>query len=197
VTGERLAPRSPDQWDDDAIAALRSAFPDKVVDAWTAGSTPVPNVLTTLLHHPALAGPWLSYNNVLLWSSALDDRQRELMVLRVAFRTRSEYEWVQHVLLADRFGITADDIDAIAHDGTADAWTPLEHALVAATDQLLDRQCIDDATWSVLAGALDERQLVELVFVVGSYACLAMAFNSFGLQIDAGADTSEVPPLPD
>ena len=42
-----------------------------------------------------------------------------------------------------------------------------------------------DDTWSRLAERLDERQLVELVFVVGTYTVLAMAFNSFGLQLDA------------
>ena len=64
-------------------------------------------------------------------------------------------------------------------------WTPLEADLLAATDQLVDRYRIDDETWSRLAGQLDERQLVELVFVVGTYTGLAMAFNSFRLQLDA------------
>jgi hypothetical protein len=35
-----------------------------------------------------------------------------------------------------------------------------------------------------LAKQLDERQLVELVFVVGTYTALAMVFNSVGLQLD-------------
>ena len=47
-----------------------------------------------------------------------------------------------------------------------------------------------------LAEQLDERQLVELVFVVGTYTCLAMAFNSFGVQLEPGADAGSVPPRP-
>ena len=61
---------------------------------------------------------------------------------------------------------------------------PLEADLLAATDQLIDGYRIDDDTWGRLAEQLDERQLVELVFVVGTYTGLAMAFNSFGLQLD-------------
>ena len=35
---------------------------------------------------------------------------------------------------------------------------------------------------------------MELVFVVGTYTGLAMAFNSFGLALDADLPTSPAPP---
>ena len=185
MTEPRIPPLPREQWDDEVRAAMQGVFPDKVVDAWAAGSSPVPNVVATLLQHPKLAGPWLAYNNVLLWSPTLTDRQRELLVLRVAHKANSAYEWMQHVKLAERFGITPADIDAIEHDRTNDAWTTFERALVDATDQLVDAHCVNDETWAQLAQELDQRQLVELVFVVGTYTCLAMAFNSFGMQLDA------------
>ena len=136
------------------------------------------------MHHPALAGPFLAYNNVLLLRRpTLDARVRELMILRVAWRTRSAYEWVQHVRLARGVGITAGrDRRDRATAPTPTAWTPLEADLLAATDELIDGYRIDDDTWTRLAEQLDERQLVELVFVVGTYTGLAMAFNSFGLR---------------
>jgi 4-carboxymuconolactone decarboxylase len=182
----RLAPIPSDQWGDDAKAALLAAFPEQVVARFVAtgpDAAPVPNVLATLMHHPALAGPFLAYNQVLLQSPALDARWRELMILRVAWRTRSRYEWVQHARLAARLGITDDEIAAIA-DGAPLEWPPLERALLDATDELVDHYCVADDTWKRLAEHLDEVQLVELVFVVGTYVGLAMAFNSFGLQID-------------
>jgi AhpD family alkylhydroperoxidase len=195
-----VEPLSPERWDDDVIAALRAAYPSSVVDRFFStgpDALPVPNALTTMLHHPRLAGPFLTYNNVLLTKPALDPRARELMVLRVAWRTRSKYEWVQHVKLAPRWGITPEEIEAIALGADADMWTPLERDLLAATDQLLDRYRIDDDTWTRLAEHLDEAQLVEVVFVVGTYTCLAMAFNSFGLQLEPELDAVAAPPLPD
>ena len=42
-----------------------------------------------------------------------------------------------------------------------------------------------DGTWQVLAGELDEQQLMDLVFTVGAYDVLAMAFRSFGVELDA------------
>jgi len=150
------------------------------------------------MHHPGLAGPFLAFNRVLLFTPALPPRLRELMVLRVAWRTRSTYEWVQHVRLAQGCGITPDEVDAIARGADTDAtWTPLEADLLAATNELIDGYRVDDATWARLAEQLDERQLVEVVFVVGTYTCLAMAFNSFGLELDPELRTLAAPPLPD
>ncbi len=182
----RLAPVPREEWGDDAADALRRGFGAAGADRLTAtgpDAPPVPNVVGTLMHHPALAGPFLAYNGVLLQQPALDARVRELMVLRVAWRARSRYEFVQHARLAQRLGVTPEEIAAIA-GGARVEWTPVEAAALDATDQLVDRYRVDDETWARLAEHLDERQLVELVFVVGTYVGLAMAFNSFGLQID-------------
>jgi len=111
-------------------------------------------------------------------------------VLRVAWRTQAAYEWAQHVRIAAGAGITDDEIDAIAGDGRAAGWSPFDAALLRAVDELVERYCVADDTWKLLAAELDERQLVELVFVVGTYTGLAMAFNSFGLQLDADLEAS-------
>jgi alkylhydroperoxidase family enzyme len=180
VTEPRITPLPPERWDDDVMAALRQAFPETVVDRFASGDAPT--AITTMLNHPALAGSWLAYNNVLLWSPALDHRLRELMVLRVAHRTSSPYEWEQHVKLCERYGVTADEIEAVTTGPSHDAWTPLERNLLTATDQLIDRYRVDDDTWQRLAQELDERQLIEMLFIVGTYTCLAMVFNSFALE---------------
>jgi 4-carboxymuconolactone decarboxylase len=188
----RLKPLPPERWDDYAVNALRVAFPDQLITTFrTAG--PAPNVLATMLHHPALAGPFNAYGNVLLQQPAIGHRSRELMLLRVAWRTRALYEWVHHVRLAPSYAVTAEDVDAITRGVDADAWTPLERDLVKATDQLLDHYRINDDTWARLAEELDDRQLVEIPFIVGTYTCLAMAFNSWGLQVEPGVDIEGIP----
>jgi alkylhydroperoxidase family enzyme len=150
-----------------------------------------------MMHHPDLAGSFLAYNAVLLNSSALDDRMRELMILRVAWRTGSTYEWLQHVRMADRYGISPQDLDAIAIGASASEWSAPEADLLTAVDQLMDHYGIDDETWGRLAQHFDARQLVELVFVVGTYMCLAMAFNSFGVELDPELESMTTVARPD
>jgi alkylhydroperoxidase family enzyme len=195
----RLIPLPKERWTDDVHAAFRAAFPKNVADRFLStgpDAVRVPNGLTTLMHHPALAGPFLTYNRVLLEMPALGHRLRELMILRTAWRTRSAYEWVQHTRLASRCSVTGEEIEAIARGGAVETWTALEADLLAATDQLIDRHRIDDDTWARLAEQLNERQLVEAVFIVGTYTCLAMAFNSFGLELDPELHTIATIPFP-
>jgi alkylhydroperoxidase family enzyme len=195
----RLAPLPRELWDDEAKAALCAGVPDNVGARFLStgpDAFPPPNALTTLIRHPQLSGPWLAYNAVLLQDPALAPRHRELIVLRVAWRTRAKYEWVQHVRLADRCGITPDEIEAVGRGADDGGWSPLEADLLAATDELLDGYRIGDDTWNRLAQQLDERQLIEVVFVAGTYSCLAMAFNSFGIQLDPELDPTAAPPLP-
>lgn len=194
----RLAPLPRDRWDDDVRTALQTGYPAAAERFLSDGpdAPPIPNVLGTLLHHPALAGPFLVYNRVLLETPAIEPRLRELIVLRVAWRTRCVYEWAQHARIAEGLGITSDEIDAVGRGAGEAIWNALEADLLAATDQLLDSSRIDDDTWTRLAQQLDERQLVEVVFVVGTYTCLAMAFNSFGLKLDPGLEPPSGVPLP-
>jgi len=185
----RLAPLPLERWDDDARAVLRGRM--KGADRFLSGAPdapPLPNVLGLFGNHMRLGGAWLAYNGVLLDEPTLEPRHRELLILRVARRTGSTYEWAQHVRLGQRCGITTEDIDAISLGAPAVSWTPVERDLIAATDQLLDTYDIDATTWSRLAEHFDERQLLELLFVVGSYLCLALVFNTVRLELDPGLD---------
>ena len=60
--------------------------------------------------------------------------------------------------------------------------SPREQALVRAADELIRDHFVSDATWAVLAERYSTLQLMEIVFIVGNYAMLVMATNSFGVQ---------------
>lgn len=188
MSSARIPPLTKAELGDAETAALRAYLGDEGVGRFfsDAPDAPrLPNVLGTLVRHPALATRFLPYNDVLLRKGSIDPRLRELVILRVAWRTGSEYEWVQHVRLARGLDVPDAEIDAIAGTGTADHdWSPLETAVLAATDELLAGCRVTDATWDRLAEHLAPRQLVELVFVVGTYVCLSMAFQSFGIELD-------------
>jgi len=198
-TTPRIPPLPKERWDDEVKDALRVGFPSaaKRILAEDGKPMPVPNVLGTLLNNPQIAGPFLQFNRVLLEKPSLGHRLREVLVLRVAWRTKAPYEWVQHTLLGVQVGLSADEIRAII--GDLDAWkgSALELDLLRATDQMLDGYRVDDATWARLAKELDERQLIEVIFTVGTYTMLAMAFNSFGLQLDPGLAPPDGLPIPE
>jgi hypothetical protein len=75
-------------------------------------------------------------------------------------------------------GLTADVIDAVTRGEGLDEF---DQAVVTAVDELEEKSNMTDATWAVLSQYLDERQRMDLVFTVGCYGMLAMAFNTFGV----------------
>jgi len=105
-------------------------------------------------------------------------------VLRVACVRRCTYEWEQHVVLAGDAGLSSDEIARVADGPDAPGWSPLERAMLAAVDELVRDATVADDTWAALAAGLDEQQLLDLVFTVGAYEVLAMAFRSLGVELD-------------
>jgi len=189
----RISPAPQEDWTEEIAAyvtGFRSAVASNVPEE---DRQPGTNLLGTLARHPSLAMAFLSFNKHLLAQSTLSIRQRELMVLRVATLRHSDYEWAQHVILADRAGITADEITRIAEGPAAPGWSGIDRALLAATDELIGEGAVSDETWGVLSGEFGEQQLMDIVFTVGCYAMLATALRSFDVQPEPGL----VPYLPE
>ncbi len=169
----------------DALAALRPENPRLPFPPPDPDRPKALNALGLLAQHPTLTTAYHTFNGHILFNSTLSPRQRELLVLRVAAVRGSEYEWRQHVVLAGDTGLDADDIARIAAGPDAEGWSPLDGAMVRAVDELIADALIRDDTWAVLAADLDRQQLMDLVFTVGAYDLLAMAFRSFGVELDA------------
>ena len=56
--------------------------------------------------------------------------------------------------------------------------------MLRAVDELVRDTKITDATWKALAEDFDTQQIMDLIFTVGAYETLAMAFRSFGVELD-------------
>ena len=153
------------------------------------------NVVTTMAQHPDIAYPHLVFYKALMSKGTLTPQLREVITLRVAWRTQSEYEWVQHVKLGKRVGLTDEHIEAAKVGPAAAVWSELESLAVAAVDQLFANSQIDDATWNGLAKHLNRKQLFDVLFVIGTYVHLCWAFNAMGVQLDASDPTAPNPIL--
>jgi alkylhydroperoxidase family enzyme len=142
------------------------------------------NTLGTLAHHPELARAFFTFNGHLLLGTTLTERQREIVVMRVAAVRQSSYEWYQHLFVARDAGLTDEEIGRIAYGPDSPLWSTFESALVRSVDEMIVDGGISDGIWRVLAEEFDTRQLLDLVFTTGGYDTLARLFKSFDLTID-------------
>jgi 4-carboxymuconolactone decarboxylase len=172
----RVPPLPADQWDDAVDQALAVMLPEERRNPERAS-----NILTTFVRHPDLTKAFLKFNVHLLFSSTLPPRLRELAILRVAHRTDSAYEWVQHVKFGMREGLTEEDISGVQRGEAGDEF---DRAVLTGVDELLDKFELSDATWSALSERFDERQRMDFVFLVGCYVTVAMALKTFGVELE-------------
>jgi len=142
------------------------------------------NVVLTLAQHPQIAAPFMNYYKILSSNSTLSLRLREIVTLRVAWRLQCEYEWTQHVAFGKGAGLTDEHIEAIKRGGDSILWSDLERNAIRAVDQLGIQSQIDDATWDGLSRHLARKEMMELLFIIGTYTLLCYAFNAMGVQLE-------------
>lgn len=162
---------------------------DAQLDAETRerfGKGPILNIFRTLANHPELMKRWLVFGNHVLGKSTLPAREREILILRVGWLCRSEYEWGQHVAIAKGSGLTDEEIARIAEGPAAAGWSAEDRALLRAADELHADAFVTDATWAELSKNWNTQQLMDLVFTVGQYNLVSMALNTFGVQPEPG-----------
>ncbi|WP_059017685.1 carboxymuconolactone decarboxylase family protein [Mycobacterium sp. M26] len=172
----RLTPLPADQWDDEVRAAFKGMLPRDRQNPDGAGSA-----LSTLVRHPDLTKAFLGFNVYLLFRSSVPARLREVAILRVAHRRNCAYEWAHHVDLATAEGLTEADVEAIRR---GEAHDDADRVILTAVDELDSTSNLTDQTWEALGEYLSDRQRMDFVFIVGAYGMLAMAFNTFGVQLE-------------
>ena len=173
----RIAPLAPEDFDDNQADAMSLA------GGLGLGGTV--NIFRTLVRHPGLFRKWMPFGGKLL-SGRLPARERELLILRIGWLCRSEYEWAQHVVVGRSAGLTDMEIERIKYGPDAAGWEPFDAVLLRAADELKNDSCITDETWASLAERYDDRQLIEVTMVVGHYILVSGTLNSLGVAIEDG-----------
>ena len=109
------------------------------------------NVTRALSNSPQLAFLSGSMARYIRHETKVDPRLRELAIIQVGYSARSAYEYTHHIKIGFSFGVTEDDLRAIAQE-TAGRPSKLE-----------------PLAKSELRAAFDNTQLVELLYAIANY----------------------------
>ncbi|GAT08969.1 carboxymuconolactone decarboxylase family protein [Mycolicibacterium novocastrense] len=192
-----FAPLTADEWGDDEYSAFGAllGLPGEKVPRAGSGHPADPlkfDIIGLLARHPKMARRFLSFNGWLLQRGELPLRLRELAVLRVALTRRSAFFWGEHFKVATDGGVPEADIARLAEGN--EGFTGADRLVLDATDELISQGRSEETTWQRLTDELGTHQAMELIFVVGTYAMLAMAFDTWRLAPPAGS--APLPELP-
>lgn len=132
--------------------------------------------------------PFLALNARLMPFGRLDRDQTEALILRTALLCGSRYEWTQHVALARRAGLGDEQIEAVRADPGSELLSEPTRALLTIVPELLDRHRVGEQTHGRLARHFGPDDVLEAIMLVGNYAMLAGALNSFGVALERAWD---------
>lgn len=174
MSEDRLPPIPPAQWTDDQCREARA-----IIDG-PRGALIAPFV--PLMRSPELMGHAQRLGEYLRYRSALGLRLSELAILVTAREWSQPVEWAIHAPIALREGVSAETLDALAHDRVPEglpADLPEDEAvLLRFSRELLRRRQVSDATWADAVRCFGERGVVDLIGLHGYYGLLAMVMNA-------------------
>jgi AhpD family alkylhydroperoxidase len=157
------------------------------------------NLFRMVSQAPTMLRPWLGLGGALLTSLELDPLLREFAVLQVAQSAGCDYERIQHEAMAAGVGATADQIALLAgppadrlESAMARAFTPADRAVIDITDEVVATGRAGESRLVTLGAHLSDREIVELLLVIGYYVGIALLAETLRLDPDEPAQMAVV-----
>lgn len=182
-------PRIPPSADETIVRAARQSMAKLMGRNDDGDDIPVariPEMLLTVMCNRELYEKVAKVSLHLLRQGALLPRDRELVVLRTTWLCQSPYNFGEHARIAKREGISSEDIDRATEGSTAIGWSDYDRALVRAAEELHGDAMLSDDTWAALKDHLNDKQLFELIVLVGQFSLVTYFQNSLRLRLSAG-----------
>jgi alkylhydroperoxidase family enzyme len=144
------------------------------------------NVFRGLLHSPSAAAGFYEVVNALMFRNKVAARTRELIILRIGWRTGSEYVFCNHVRISRDLGIPDQEILGVRDPQQCHAYSKTDRALLHLADDLHEYVEVTRSTWAVLEKSFAPDELVELLLIAGFWRMAAGFLKSAQIPLDAG-----------
>jgi 4-carboxymuconolactone decarboxylase len=161
---ERSALQPEDQAVWDRIAAVRSG---------------VRGPYGVLMHVPRLADCVRGLEDYFRFEGELPGADRELVILVAAREMEARYAWARHEHRGQEEGTRPEAIEAVRTNAPIDALTRRERLLIEVTRSLLRSRRLSEELYARAVAELGERQLIELVALVGHYSLIGLTLGAF------------------
>ena len=147
------------------------------------------NVFRVLLHHPTLTRAITGLLTTLLFRGKLDARLRELVIMRIGWKTASVYEWSQHWRVAIQLGVSKEDLLAVREWRDSERFGGAERAVLAATDETLEQGTISAETWKECRAHVGgTEELLELVAAIANWRLFSSLLRSLEIPLEEGGE---------
>ena len=146
------------------------------------------NIFRVMLHRPKTAKALSDLLVSLLFGGELDDRLRELLIMRIGWTTGSDYEWTQHWRIAqEQFGCSEQDLLELRGDWRSSThFGDDEKTLLAAVDSLIEQGTLPSDLASECLERLGRNATIELATAVGAWRLVSKVTNALDIPLEDG-----------
>jgi alkylhydroperoxidase family enzyme len=144
------------------------------------------HVFRGLLHNLSAADGFYSVVDALMFRNKVAARTRELIILRIGWRTSSEYVFCNHVRISRDIGISDEEILGARDPQKCRAYSETDRAVLHLADELHEHAGVTRSTWTVLQNAFASDELVELLLIGGFWRLAAGFVKSARIELDPG-----------
>jgi len=146
------------------------------------------NIFRLLLRRPRTAKALSDLLLSLLFGAELSDRLRELVILRLGWKTGSDYEWTQHWPLAQEpFGLRADECLAVREGSRSDLFGPADKAVLDAVDETLATGTLSDETFARCREHVgSDEATIELVAAIATWRLVSHLTHGLEIELEDG-----------
>ena len=148
------------------------------------------NLYKVVANSPGLLLNFIRLGNSVIGRMELPSRLREIVILRVARLTGSEYEWAQHAPVALQVGVSQKQLDSISDWKNAAEFNNKERAVLQYTDEVAQNVKVTDQTFNTLKNFFNEQAIVELTMTIGYYEMVARLLVPLQVEVDEGSVSS-------
>jgi alkylhydroperoxidase family enzyme len=148
------------------------------------GKLQASNLFMTLMGNFRIFSRWILFASSLMPYGELKRRETELIILRVAWNCRCQYEWAQHKQISQQVGLTEHDLLNVTIGSDGFPKDSCEALLMLSCDEFHHQRMISEKTWQMLTRFYSDKDLLEILMVIGHYEMLAGIFNSTGIAVD-------------
>jgi hypothetical protein len=137
---------------------------------------PTINVFKLLSYSPATVELWTSIGYAHFTQLSLSKKNRELVVLLSAAKFKSSYEWIHHIPLSARLGVTDAHREELERAGKTKNYFSKEYwrknkakfeqkeiMLLTFLEAVLDTGEVDEQTWQNTIKTFSEREIAEIL----------------------------------
>ena len=136
-----------------------------------------------LAHSPLMLRAYAGLARGLRYEAQTPRVLRELMILRTAQLTGSEYEWAHHRAMAAANDVPEEKVRALAAWRSSTLFDERERAALRSVEEIHEVALSDEA-FAELERAMGTPATVELVLLTAFYEAVARIIQALGLEVE-------------